>query len=94
MKQIIVILTIMASLFIGCKPSKPQNGMVVKPNAVVVDSNGYKYRFVRPEMVVNGMTQVELWERIDPLVTNRWYTPTLASKFDTNHPPTFNSLMK
>ena len=94
MKSIIVIIAIMASLFVGCKPSIPQNGMIIESIIVVTDASGYRYQLVEPEKMVDGMTMVALWERIEPLDTKKWYTPTLASKFDTNRPPTFNSLMR
>ena len=62
---------------------------------VVTDSNGYKYRLVeREKKLSNNTVQTELWERIEPLDTNRWYTPTLSSKINTNSPPLFNSLMR
>lgn len=65
------------------------------PEITVVDTIGYKYRLIQPEKVLsNNILQVELWERIDPLDTNRWYTPTLASKLYTNNPPLFNSISR
>lgn len=64
-------------------------------NGIATDYLGNQYRMVSPEIVnSNGTTTAELWERIQPLETNHWYTPSLGSRFDTNHPPIFTSLMR
>lgn len=77
----------------GCRPVIEKQPYI--DPIVVVDSSGQKYRFVSPEIVnANGTTTAELWEKIEPLDTNHWYTPTLASKIYTNQPPLFNSLMR
>lgn len=93
-------LPLIFSLFlIGCKvehqeplkvyPSKPTVGIIV------VDVHGYKYRLVSLEKKLDGpLSQSELWERIDPLETNHWYTPTLSSKRDINSMLMFNSLAR
>ena len=62
---------------------------------IVTDVHGYKYRMISHEVKYsNGISKAELWERIDPLETNHWYTISLGSQFDTNNPPIFNSLMR
>lgn len=84
---------LMIGLLAGCRPVVEKQPYI-EPT-VVTDARGQKYRFVSPEMAnANGTTTAELWEKIEPLDTNHWYTPTLASKFDTNNPPLFNSLMR
>lgn len=85
---------ILLSVFVlGCRPVVEKQPYI--PDTVVTDVSGKKYRFVSPAMAnANGTVTVELWERIEPLDTNRWYTPTLGSKMDTNSPPMFHSLMR
>jgi hypothetical protein len=64
-------------------------------NPVVVDNLGYKYRLHRPQRTLSEMlTEIELWERIDPPDKKRWYARTLGSKRDTNRPPIFVSVEK
>lgn len=92
-----LIVTILASIMMLVLSScnKPDKSVVQPSAKVLVDSRGYKYRLVSPEKVLpGGMIQAELWERFDPLETNHWYTPTLSSKYDTNSPTVFNSLMR
>lgn len=90
---------VFALLLVGCsaKQQEPLKSYPSKPTVgvVVIDINGYKYRLVSLEKSLGGvLSQSELWERIDPLETNHWYTPTLASKKNTNSSPMFNTLMR
>mgnify|MGYP007121596309 FL=1 len=90
----------------ACNPTLPPSSQSVSTvdkaqtpiqtvNGIATDSMGNQYRMVSPETKnADGSVTTELWEKIKPLDTNRWYTPTLGSRFDTNHPPLFNSLMK
>lgn len=94
----LILVMIMA---IGCqKPTVVRGdaepiGNELKIGMMVIGSDGYKYRLVRPEKQLgDGFSDEELWERIDPLVTNRWYSRTLPSRLDTSQPPSFNSLMR
>lgn len=83
-------------LFIGCSsgqepiksyPAKPKIGIIA------IDVHGYQYRLVSLEKKISdGIFLSEIWEKIKPLETNHWYTPTLSSKEDTNAPLMFNSL--
>jgi len=78
----------------GCHPT-PQPTPSASERLTVVGADGYTYRLVRAERSLGGpMSEEELWERINPLVTNRWYSRTGYSKQHTNEPPTFNSLMR
>lgn len=80
-------LLILLFVLVGC--DKPQQPTIVK------DSLGHTYKLVESERkLTNGLAQVELWERIEPLDTNHWYTPILSSLKDTNNPPIFQSLMR
>lgn len=80
-------------VLVGCSPKVSPPPQVNE--VVVTDVRGQKYRFVSPEIAnADGTKTVELWEKIEPRDTNRWYTPTLGSKMDTNNPPIFNSLMR
>lgn len=84
MKTLIVLFGI-CLLMVSCSPKQ----------VFVTDTQGYKYRLVeREKKLTDNISQTELWERVEPLDTNHWYSPTLASKFDTNNPPMFNSLMR
>jgi len=87
-------LVILLSVFVlGCRPVVEKQPYI--DPTVVTDVRGQKYRFVSPEMAnADGTVTVELWEKIEPLDTKRWYTPSLGSKLDTNNPPIFNSLMR
>jgi hypothetical protein len=87
MKNLIVTLIGMCFVLVSCSP---------QPTEVrTIDIHGYKYRLVSVEKQLGpGMTQSELWERIEPLDTNHWYTPTLSSKVNSNSAPMFNSLMR
>ena len=87
------LIAVIGVVLVGCSPKVSSPPQV--PNVTVVDASGRTYRFVSPEIKnADGTATVELWERIDPMDTNRWYTPTLGSKYDTNHPPLFNSLSR
>jgi len=69
------------SFLTGCRPPQPSIP------ETVTDINGYVYRLISPEKSLgNGMVQVELWERIEPLETNHYYTPTLGSKINGGTP--------
>ena len=94
MKNILIaILLLVALSVVGCKPKVDKQPYIAP--TIVTDINGKKYRFVSPAMVnSNGVKMVELWERIDPLDTNRWYTPDLASEIYTNNPKSFIPLMR
>jgi len=85
------------TLFIsGCDPKPPKLIPTLESTVrSVIDSNGDTYLFISPERTLpNGEIQVELWEKIAPHDTQRWYTPTLASRLNTNQPPTFNPLLR
>lgn len=97
--KINLVCLILIFFFIGCdsKQREPLNAYPTKPvvGMIMVDVHGYKYRLIKlEEKVSETMSQVELWERIEPLITNRWYTPTLSSKQDTNSPVMFNSIIR
>ncbi len=94
-------------IVVGCKKSntdtyeKTPHGVVVsnvlqaKIGDSVYDGFGKKYRKVTEERVLgSGISNVEVWERYEPLDTNHWYTPTLTSKIYTNDAPGFNSLFR
>lgn len=94
-------------IVIGCKKSNTniqknsQHGIVVsnvlqaKVGDYVIDGFGKKYRKVTDERTLgSGISNVEVWERYEPLDTNHWYTPTITSKIYTNDPPGFNSLFR
>lgn len=104
MKLVVPICVVIMLCLTACNP-KPQSNVsvafdrsqtpIVTSNGIATDSMGNQYRMVSPETKnADGSVTTELWEKIKPLDTNRWYTPTLGSRFDTNHPPLFNSLMR
>lgn len=79
----------------SCTPKVDVPDFQVPGVVIVTDTLGQKYRLVeREKSLGNNLTQAELWEKIEPLDTNRWYTPSLGSKMDTNNPPIFNSLSR
>lgn len=108
MKLIVPICVVFALCLTACSPKLPTVSQptttptiersqtpIPTVNGIATDSMGNQYRFVSPETKnADGSVTTELWEKIKPLDTNRWYTPTLGSRFDTNHPPLFNSLMR
>lgn len=62
-------------------------------------TNGFgqvsKYRFVSPKIKhPDGSVTAELWEQYDPLITNRWYTPSLVWDTDRTTAPSFEFLWK
>jgi hypothetical protein len=87
---------LIAGTLVGCsRPSVPPQQSPITTEIIVVDALGQKYRLVSEERRINDhLTQSELWEKIEPLDTNRWYAPTLGSKLDSNKPPIFNSLSR
>jgi len=76
--------------FTGCT----KDPVPVQPRTAI-DAFGSTYQLVSNEVAIsNGEFKVELWEKIDPPDTNRWYVPTLSSKLDTNSVPMFNPLLR
>lgn len=98
----IVWVCLVAAILVGCSPKKETSVASTKPTVLAVevgtvktDYDGKKYKLVQAAKDLgNGIYQSDLWERIDPLETNHWYTPTLGSVMDTNSPLIFNSLMR
>lgn len=76
---------LIALILLGCNPNVRE----------VVDIHGYKYRLVSSEKVISDtISQVEIWERVNPLDTNHWYTPTASSRLNTNQVMMFQTLMR
>jgi len=94
MRKILVISVLLLTI-IGCKPSgcKPKEVYTEnKSDIIVTNVLGHKFRFISPEIPnADGTARAELWERIDPLDTNRWYTRSLSSQIRTNDVPIFHS---
>lgn len=91
-----IICLIVCLLLIGCSkdPISPVSNFRAE-QSVVTDIIGHKYICVSNQVVLsNGMVQVALWKKIEPLDNERWYTPTLASTLNTNNPPTFNPILR
>ena len=105
MKKLILSFCLLFVL-VGCSPnveivpystssSQPVDTEQVVTEQFVTDVRGYKYRLISPDITnENGTVTVELWERIEPLVTNRWYTRDLSSRLDPEKTPMFNSISK
>jgi hypothetical protein len=88
MKKVLIAI-ILAMVFVGCH-KQPEVSSVV-----VTDISGKKYRLVSAEKKISDiMTKPEVWERIEPLDTNHWYSRTLSSVINTNEPAMFNSFPK
>lgn len=87
---------ILASFLVGC--GKREESVIVEPpkvEVIVTDVLGYKYRLLSESVeLADGRASAELWERIDPLVTNRWYTPALGTLRTNDGSMMFNSLLK
>lgn len=83
MKNIIIFVNVIALLVLLSSCSTTTSN-------TTTDSSGNVYRLVS---AAKG-DQVEIWEKIKPLDTNSWYTPTLASLIYTNLPKEFNPLMR
>ena len=64
--------------------------------STVTDGNGYKYQQITAasSSTTNGIIQDAVWQRISPLDTNHWYTPTLSYLQNTNSIPSFLPLAK
>lgn len=107
-KKILAILVSCVFLF-GCKKSEPienpekppvTSGVVVsnvlkaKVGDFIYDSAGRKYKKRTDVVKGDDWDRADVWERVDPLVTNRWYTPSLGSTMFTNDPPSFNTLFR
>lgn len=99
MKKLLILSSILI-LLVGCGKvnEAPRNKDVTSLRAAqvgdtVLDSEGRRYRKLTNENLTNGVGRVDIWERIDPLVTNRWYTPALSSRIFTNTIE-FNSLYR
>lgn len=83
MKSIGAILLILT----GCATAPPQ------PERVT-DGQGYLYELVQPAITNADFTDIELWERIQPQDTNRFYTPSLDWQLHPTNPPSFKSVMR
>ena len=110
MKKLILSLVV-GVLLVGCSakekapisvvPAVQQSSNVptfVSGLYIVTDLRGQKYKLIQPSYKSNGQTYVSLWQKIEPLNTNNWYTPTLSSEMKMNtHQTTdflFNSISK
>lgn len=105
-KKILAI--IIACVFlIGCEkskpiknPDKPTSGIVVsnvlqaKVGDYIYDVAGCKYKKRTDAVKTEAWEKTAVWERVEPLVTNRWYVPTLSSTMFTNDPPSFTTLFR
>ena len=65
-----------------------------KSISTVTDGNGYKYQQVSTSLTTNGIIHDAVWQRVSPLDTNHWYTPTLSYLQNTNSVPSFLPLAK
>lgn len=76
--------------------NKASNVVNAKIGDYILDEQGRKYKKITDEAfnVVTGIGTADIWERIDPLDTTRWYTPTLTSKTFHDSPTSFNSLYR
>jgi hypothetical protein len=81
---------------------QPKHGLLVsnvltaRVGDFVFDEAGRKYVKITDTGITNeeGIYKADVWERVDPLDKNRWYTPTLTSFVWTNQPVRFNSLFR
>jgi hypothetical protein len=110
MKASIIKYLIIGVLLIGCSTKekapisavpaeqKTEISTFVSGLYIVTDFAGNKYKLVQPAYVSNGQNYVSLWQKIQPLNTNNWYTPTLSSEMKMRtHQTTeflFNSVSK
>lgn len=79
---------------VGCEKKQSFSNIIdAKVGDVVVDSNNHKYRKLTNESLTNGIGNIDIWEKIEPRVTNKWYTPSLSSRLSTNSVE-FNSLYR
>lgn len=60
----------------------------------VTDEKGYVYELVQPAITNAAYTDIELWERINPADSNRWYTPSLDWQLHPGSVPSFKSVLK
>lgn len=70
------------------------NILQAKVGDFIYDAEGRKYQKRTDAVKSTDISVAEVWERVEPLVTNRWYTPSLGSVIFTNEPPSFNSLFR
>lgn len=70
------------------------NVLQAKIGDFIYDGEGRKYQKRTDVVKLDGASLADVWERVDPLVTNKWYTPTLGSTIFTNDPPSFNTLFR
>lgn len=83
-------------LWMGC--SNPHIPVVVTPppqEVIATDITGNKYKLISEEVLLsNGVSQAELWEKIDPKNTNYWYIPALGVVRNTNGNMEFKSIRR
>lgn len=74
-------------LFTGCAtaPTQPERA---------TNEIGQVFELVQPAITNAAYTDIELWERINPSDTNRWYTPSLDWTLHPTNPPSFKSVMR
>jgi hypothetical protein len=66
-----------------------------KVGDVIVDVSNNTYRKVTNKKTSNfGVEEFELWERISPQDTNRWFSPTLSSFKNKASAPVFNGFSR
>ena len=70
------------------------NVLQAKVGDYIFDIAGRKYKKRTDAVISDAWGNADIWERVEPLVTDKWYTPTLGSTIFTNDPPSFNSLFR
>lgn len=71
----------------GCATAPPQ------PERAT-NELGQVFELVQPAITNAAYTDIELWERISPADSNRWYTPSLDWQLHQGNVPSFKSVMK
>lgn len=59
---------------------------------MVVDVSGYQYRFIEKSKMISSDEKVDIWERVKPVDTNKYYTPTLQWDLNPKDTPSFNTI--
>lgn len=74
-------------LLTGCATGPPQLERAT-------NELGQVFELVQPAIKDGAFTDIELWERVQPPDTNRWWTPSLDWTLHPGNAPSFKSVLR
>ena len=68
--------------------------VIIKPQNYVKDVNGFTYKKISSGIKTQDGDRTDIWQRISPLDTNNYYTPTVIWLVNNNTTHSFAKLIK